>query len=174
MYAIQVDEPQQAEAMARQIEAAISEVAVSLSTEVTESIPEMQNMNVMVLAIGALAIVVGGIGMMNTVIMSVFERTREIGALRALGWRRRRVLTMVLKESIALGLLGAAAGTAASIVLSALMRQVPIWGEFLLVTFSPGLMLRVLLIAAVLGAVGGLYPAWRATKLSPVEALRYE
>jgi putative ABC transport system permease protein len=125
-------------------------------------------------AISAMAILVGGIGMANTMFMSVFERTREIGTLRALGWRRRRVLWAVLKESLVLSLIGVLIGVTFSALLSFTLRLIPMWGEALTIILSAALLLQALLIALVLGALGGLYPAWRASKLSPVEALRYE
>ncbi len=174
LYAIKVNDPQKADTIRAQIEAMIREVAVAPSSEFTENMPEMQNTYVMMWAIAGLAIIVGGIGMMNTMIMSVFERTREIGTLRALGWRQRRVLATVLQESLVLSLIGVVGGIALSLVLGALMRQIPMWGSWLSVLYSPALFVRTTIVALGLGLVGGLYPAWRAARLSPVEALRYE
>ena len=174
MLFIKLDDSQQAETIQRQIETLAPEVDVSPSSEFVESGPEMQSMGAMMWAISALAIIVGAIGMMNTMIMSVFERTREIGTLRALGWRRRRVLAMVLRESVALGLVGVIVGTTFSLTLSFVLRRIPLWGDALLIVISVGLVAQAFLIALALGAFGGLYPAWRAANLSPVEALRYE
>jgi len=174
LYTIKVHDFKKAEAIRQQIEAYFPDVSVSLSSEFVENMPDMQSLDAMTWAIGFLAMIVGGIGMMNTMVMSVFERTREIGTLRALGWRRRRVLAMVLKESLALSLVGVVSSIVLSVALGALMQQIPMWGSWLQVVFSPGLFVRVLGIAIGLGAVGGLYPAWRAAQLRPVEALRYE
>ena len=174
MYAIKVNDPAQAEALAKQLEAATPEIMVTMSSEFAENMPDMQNMNAMVFAIALLALIVGGISMANTMIMSVYERTREIGTLRAVGWRRRRVLWMVLKESVVLSLLGTAIGFVSAIVLGWLMSMIPLWGDFLKVVVTPSLLAQTLIIALLLGALGGLYPAWRAANLSPVEALRYE
>jgi ABC-type antimicrobial peptide transport system permease subunit len=173
-YAIKVHNLNQVEPIRRQIEATIPDVMVVSSSDANEFAPEMKNMDVIVWAISALAILVGGIGMMNTMIMSVFERTREIGTLRALGWRRRKVLGMVIKESLALGLIGVVMGVVLAWLLGLAMQQIPMWGTWLSVVLTPGLLAQALIIAVALGAVGGLYPAWRAANLSPVEALRYE
>ena len=174
MYGVKVVDPRQAESIQAQIEASVPGVAVSPSSEFAESLPDLQATYAMVWAISGLAIVVGGIGMMNTMVMSIYERTREIGALRALGWRRRRVLRMVLGESLALSLVGAAAGVLLAVVFSALLSLIPMWGEMLMVVFSPGLLAQVLIVAVVLVILGGLYPSWRASNLRPAEALRYE
>ncbi len=173
-YAVQVNDPQRAAAIVRQIEAQWPELDATLSTELTERLPDVQDSRLMAAIVSALAIIVGGIGMMNTVIMSVFERTREIGTLRALGWRRRRVLAMVLLESLTISLIGAVLGAILAFGLGALMRQIPMFGGMLVVVLSPAVLGRALLVALALGTVGGLYPAWRAANLSPVEALRYE
>ena len=174
MYGIKVTDPAQAETIQKQLEAALPDISFLMASTFAENLPDMRSMNVMMGGIGLLAIVVGGISMMNTMIMSVYERTREIGTLRAVGWRRRRVLTMVLKESVVLSLLGTLVGFVSAIVLLWLMQFIPIWGDYMTITLSPNLLSMTLLIALALGAIGGVYPAWRASNLSPVEALRYE
>jgi ABC-type antimicrobial peptide transport system permease subunit len=174
MYGVKVKDPAQAEAIQKQMEAALPDMLVVMASSFAQNLPDMQSMNVMMWGIGLLAIVVGGISMMNTMIMSVYERTREIGTLRAVGWRRRRVLAMVLKESVVLSLLGTLVGFVSAMVLLWLMQFIPVWGDFMKITLSPKLLSMTLFIALALGAIGGVYPAWRASNLSPVEALRYE
>jgi ABC-type antimicrobial peptide transport system permease subunit len=112
--------------------------------------------------------------MMNAMLMSVFERTRELGVLRALGWRRRRVLRMVLGESLALSLLSTLLGIAIGVGLNALFSLEPTYGQLLPAIYTPGSFAQVVVLALALGGLGGLYPAWRAANLRPVEALRYE
>ncbi len=174
MYAIKVTDPLQAEAIRQQLETNLPDITVSMTSEFAENMPDLKSTYAMVFAITLLALIVGGISMTNTMIMSIYERTREIGTLRAVGWRRRRVLWMILKESIVLSLLGAAIGFAFAIVLGWLMQTIPLWGDFLIIVVSPSLLLQTLVVALVLAAIGGVYPAWRAANLSPVEALRYE
>jgi putative ABC transport system permease protein len=118
--------------------------------------------------------VVGGVVMMNAMLMSVFERTQEIGVLRALGWRSWQVMGMVCVESLALSLLSAGVGMGLGVGLAELIRLEPTLGVYLTPAYSPQLFLQVLALALGLGGLGGLYPAWRAAKLRPIEALRYE
>jgi putative ABC transport system permease protein len=107
-------------------------------------------------------------------LMSVFERTREIGVLRALGWRRRRVLGMIMREALLLGLMGGLTGIGVSMILVYLIKLAPMVGAMFAASWDLEIFARAILIAVLLGLVGGLYPAYRATKLQPVEALRYE
>ena len=125
-------------------------------------------------AVGAIAIVIGGLGMMNTMVMSVLERTREIGTLRALGWARRRVMALILGEAVTLSLAGGLAGIALGIGLTSLTGRVPGYGSFMEGVLTPSLLLQGLATALGLGLVGGAYPAWVSANLLPVEALRYE
>jgi putative ABC transport system permease protein len=107
-------------------------------------------------------------------LMSVLERTREIGVLRALGWRRRRVLGMIINESLLLGLMGGAVGIVLAFGLTYLLSMIPMFGSFLSAQWELVIFARALIVAVLLGLLGGLYPAYRATRLQPVEALRYE
>ncbi|MGB7116511.1 MAG: ABC transporter permease, partial [Anaerolineales bacterium] len=125
-------------------------------------------------AISFLAILIGGVGVLNTMLMAVFERTREIGVLRALGWRRRAILSLILKEALLIGLLGGIAGIGTALLMILLLQQVPMVGSYLTPIWDWDVFVRAILIALMLGLLGGLYPAYRATRLQPVEALRYE
>jgi putative ABC transport system permease protein len=125
-------------------------------------------------ATSAIALIIGSIGMLNTMMTSVLERTREIGILRAIGWKQRRVMQMVLSESVLLGMIGALLGCVGAAVLLRLLTQVPGVEGFISGDLEPAVMLQGLLLAAGVGVVGGLYPAWQAGRLSPVEAIRHE
>jgi putative ABC transport system permease protein len=114
------------------------------------------------------------VGVLNTMLMSVFERNREIGVLRALGWSQGSILGLILRESALLGLMGGVIGIGVAWVLIWAINLVPMLTGTLTVVFSLDVFVRAFLVALFLGVAGGLYPAFRATRLQPVEALRYE
>ena len=172
--AMRLRDPRQVDTVLAELEERFPEISVSKTAEFAESLPDLRTMDAMIAGISFLAVLVGGIGMMNTVFMSVFERTREIGVLRALGWRRTRVLGMIVREAILLGGLGGLAGIVLGIGLGRLLTMIPMFGAILEPRYSPELMLRALVLALVLGAIASLYPAWWASRLDPLEALRYE
>jgi putative ABC transport system permease protein len=118
----------------------------------------------------ALSLLVGGIGIMNIMLVSVTERTREIGVRMALGARRRRILTQFLLEAVTLSLLGGVLGVLLGGGVAVLAREV-----FTLPTSIP-LWAVVLSLASASGAglLFGIYPAARASRLDPVEAMRTE
>lgn len=123
-------------------------------------------------AISLLAIFIGGVGVINTMIMSVYERTREIGVLKAVGWRSRRILGMIMGESIVLTLIAAVVGTVLGIL--AAVAGLSLLGGEISPAYSLDVFVRGFLVAILVGVLGGIYPAYRASRLPPTEALRYE
>jgi putative ABC transport system permease protein len=173
-YTIKLEDPKEADRIIAYLEENFPEISVSKTSELTEALPDFKTVQTMETAISVLAILVGGIGMMNTVFMSVFERTREIGSLRALGWRKRRVLGLILRESLLLSLVSGVVGIIGGVLLGQVGSLAQGLGNLFQGHFGPPLFIRALVMALVLGAIAGLYPAWWASRLSPVEALRYE
>jgi ABC-type antimicrobial peptide transport system permease subunit len=171
---IRLGDPNRADEVIDVIEARFPEVSVSKASEFSEGVADLQYMKSSTWGIAFLALLVGGAGMMNTMVMSVFERTREIGVLRALGWRRSRILSMILRESVALSLLGGAVGVALGVGVSLLLNQSPVVSSFAKASFGSMLFVQVFFTTLILGALGGAYPSWRASLMRPVEALRYE
>ena len=122
--------------------------------------------------VGGLSLLVGGIGIMNIMLVSVTERTREIGLRKAVGAKRRHILVQFLTESMTLsgvgGLIGVALGAGLSRLVEVatkgeLHTQVPIWAAALGFCFACGV-----------GIFFGIYPAYRAARLDPIQALRHE
>ena len=119
----------------------------------------------------ALSIVVSLFGIVNTLVLTVFERTREIGMLRAIGMTRRQIRRMIRHESVITALIGAAIGIVLGLILAALL----IWRVDFIVFAFPTVQLVVFVIAAiVVGILAAIFPARRAAKLDPLEAISYE
>lgn len=121
-----------------------------------------------------LALVVGAVGVMNTTLMSVFERTREFGVMRAVGWSRRRLLSLVWAEAFVISILGAMLGVALGMIAVRGIERIP----ELLGIFEPqypaSVFARALGIAVGMALIGAIYPAVRSALLVPLEALRHE
>ena len=128
----------------------------------------------MSVATALIAALIGAVSVLNTMLMSIFERTREIGLLLAVGWTRSRVVRLILVETLWLALAGGVAGIALGMGGTALVERLPIVHGKIHGHITPGLMAVAALMAAGMALLGGLYPAWRAARLSPTEALRHE
>lgn len=144
------------------------------SSEVAQSNTGVQLARAMSWATSLLALVVGAVGVMNTVFMSVFERFREIGVLLAIGWRPGRIMRMILLESVVLSLAGGVAGVVLGFLAVQLVEVTPMMRGRIEGEISLRLALVGLAVALALGLIGGLYPAWRGSRLPPSAALRYE
>jgi putative ABC transport system permease protein len=131
-------------------------------------------MDALTLAISALAVGIGAIGVMNTMVMSVFERTREIGILRAVGWSDNRVVRMIIGESVILCLIAAMVGTIAGVLASRAVLLIPAVENLLEPQYTADIFLRGLIVAVIVALAGAAYPVLRALRLSPMEALRHE
>ncbi|RLG04070.1 MAG: hypothetical protein DRN61_03760, partial [Thaumarchaeota archaeon] len=149
----------------------------------------ISNFSIFMLIVASTSLVVAGVGIMNTMIMSVMERTREIGVLRAIGFSQRDVATIFLAEAALIGAIGGVIGILLGVSASLTMGDVfgrmfqveeattPI-GQALQISYtpviSPELLLESFLFAILVGIFSGLYPALKAARMDPVQALRAE
>ena len=133
--------------------------------------------------IGAMTLAVGGVGVMNIMLVSVTERTREIGVMKALGARRRDILGQFLLESFVLTFLAGIAGMIIAVLVTHLVPAMPLYSDIyktanhegdIILRASGSTMIASFLILAIVGIVAGFLPALRAARMNPVEALRHE
>jgi putative ABC transport system permease protein len=154
-----------------------SDIVAVTYTDISEAIGTMTaTISAFLAGIAGISLLVGGVGVMNTMFTSVLERTKEIGVMKAVGAKNGHVWTIFLIESGLMGLVGGIVGTLLGLGLSAIASS--FIGRFfdieLIVVASPTLIVVTLLGSFALGAVAGLWPAWRASRLPVVDALRYE
>jgi len=123
-------------------------------------------------AIAGISLLVGGIGVMNIMLVSVTERTKEIGLRKAVGAKRRDILQQFLVEALALSILGGLIGLLLGYVTALLVGY--FFGEYIVPIVTPGAVLLAVTFSAAVGLFFGIYPAQRAARLNPIQALRYE
>jgi ABC-type antimicrobial peptide transport system permease subunit len=172
-YLIDVRDPADVEYVRQAVEKRFPDLLASISTEFAQNTDDIQSMQSMTNAVVLMALLVGGIVILNTMVMTIYERTREIGTLRALGWQKRRILGMVVREAVLISLLAGVVGILLGMGLTWLIALSPAT-SYLAADYNAAILGQTILVAVVLGVLGGIYPAWRASRLSPVEALRYE
>jgi putative ABC transport system permease protein len=126
-------------------------------------------MDTFFMVVSSVAVIIGAIGILNTMLMSVMERTREFGILRAVGWTAEDVMKLIVFESFFLGIIGGLLGCALGFVavqaLGAILMFHPL--------ATPTLLITAFMLAIFLGVMGGLYPAWKASRQDPITSIRY-
>ena len=144
------------------------------SAEFTRSYSQFKILKATAWAVGGCGLLLGGLGVANTMIMSVFTRIREIAILRVNGFSHLQVAAMIFGESGVVSLLGAVLGLVTGTCLLFILKQVPALHGYVDVTVQPFVLLIVILLALITGIAGALYPAAYAMRIRAVEALRFE
>jgi putative ABC transport system permease protein len=160
--------------MAQQIRTSVSGVQVRSMSQFNIEVGDiMGRLDLFLLLTVGLALLVGGVGIANTMLMSTMERIVEFGVMRANGWTRRNVLGLVTFESALLGLLAGAAASALAFggvaALNTYLARLELRLEL-----TPDLLARSNAAAVMIAALAGLYPAWRASRMTPMDAIRNE
>lgn len=174
---LQVETPgdgAETEAVIERLSREFPELTFVETSRVADQDRVMQLLRAIAWGFSAVAIAIGAVVMLNTLLMAVIERTREIGVLSALGWSSGRVLGMIVLEGLILSGVGSLLGMVLGLVGLHWVASSSAIGGFLEPDVSPTLAVEVLCAAIGLGLVGSIYPALRAVRLNVVDALRYE
>ncbi len=162
------------ENLRRRVEALDKHVTALPAEQYVRTIGQIRLARSVAWLISIIALVIGSLGMLNTMVMSVMERTGEIGVLRALGWPKRRIVRMILIESELLSLVGAAAGSIAAVAVVATLGRMPITSGLIDGRLTPQVVGLGFAVSIGVGLVGGCYSAYLAARLLPATTLRHE
>ena len=169
---VELENPDEANKIAKLIQFKLGDkFKVINSTQFAKSLANiLSDLRLFVLAVASLAAIIAAIGILNTMLMSVMERYKEIGTLKATGWTNANIMQMILYESTFIGIIGGILGILFGTAISKLVSL-----QIGMPTFvSAELLSESFLFALVIGVGAGLYPAWKASRFDPVEALRAE
>ncbi len=163
------------EDLSKRIELSVDKVKTISPGELRKQVEgQLVIFSLITISAAVLAAIIGGLSVMNTMLMSVSERTKEFGILKALGAERKTILFMTMGEAAVMGIIGGIFGIAVGGTLVYYLNDLFASKGAAMFDITPRLVITALLFATMLGIVCGTYPAYRATKMSPMEALRYE
>lgn len=163
------------QSVADAIESAMPELSAMTGDEYDQSIgSSVAIFNSVIIGIGLISLIVGGMSIINTMAMSIAERTREIGVRRAIGASRRRIIRELMTEAGVIGTIGGVIGVTLGAVVVVLANELGRNAGTVLFELTPSTVLFALAFSSILGVVAGILPAWSAARLDPVAALRYE
>ena len=161
--------------MAAEIKADVPNVATMTGADFDRQIGGATSiLNSILVGIALISLIVGGLSVVNTMAMSIAERTREIGIKRAIGGGRARIVREFVTESALIGFIGGALGLALGAIVVTLVNEAGRSSGTVLFELTSGTALSAVAYSTVLGALAGLVPALNAARLDPVSALRYE
>jgi len=164
-----------ADAVAKAIEAAVPNSATLTGAQFNEVIGSSTAIfNAIIVGVAAISLVVGGLSVINTMAMSVAERTREIGIRRAIGGSRRRIVRELVLEAGMIGLIGGLLGLVLGALVVVLANNAGRASGTVLFDLTPWTAVFAVGFSTILGMLAGIVPAWSAARLDPVTALRYE
>jgi putative ABC transport system permease protein len=166
------DDPDEVPAVQRRIQTMDPHLLATPVADFVQNIQQIRMARGVAWAVSAIALVIGAIGMLNTMVMSVAERIREIGTLRAIGWTKRRVMRVIFFESVLLSVGGAALGTLAAMGLTKYLSNFRLTSGYIEGEIAPAVLLQGLLVAILVGVGGAAYPAFWGASQPPIEALR--
>lgn len=168
------DDPERVAAVQFRLSEAFPDLLFTETREIADNNDILRLLRAMAWSTSTIALVMALVVVLNTLLMSVMERTHEIGVLSAIGWQAGRILAMIVMEGLILAMIGSAVGSVLGIGGLTWLASLPQVRGFLEPEVTPRLVLEVSCAALFLGVLGSLYPAWRAVRLNPVDALKYE
>ncbi len=175
---IVLDDPSKGEYVEQTLRDMFEDASVVREEELMRQIDRIMNViNGVLLALGSVSLAVGALGILNTVMMSVHERRREIGMLKAVGAERWHVLFLFLSEALIIsiigGLIGCGLGLAGVYLIQWLVSMIGL-NLTVPLLIAPDILVGAFAVAIIIGIIAGIYPSWKASNVPPVEALRYE
>ena len=163
---------QQASRAVENIQSLDTKLLALTTDDFVETDTRMQIATAMAWMTSIIALVIGAIGILNTMMTSVLERTREIGILRAMGWRRQRIVVMILLESVIMATLASLVGSVLAILLTWVLSHSTAARGMLAPAIDASVLAQGAMIALAIGLLGAFLPAWRASKMLPTDAFR--